>query len=296
MSWLKNALSAAHAPKESIIGILKHNLGGQHPGRSRDVVHASDISEDHFCPRKWAFLDLKNAKTAPETVPVAMDVTFQMGNAAETLLMESWAGDAAVGNWRCRYCGDNRTMMSNPGGFCKDGRKHWWQYLQITSIAERYDVSWSIDGLFNVGSPQLLMTEIKTWNTKEFEKIIVPLPEHRLRTNLYLKLMDESDHPYRSRFNLHEARVLYISRGYGIMNSQWKEILPFKEFVVKRNDVDTKLALQKALALKMFRVNKPMPSGICATALDKVAKECSCCPECFSGQFPAQLKVEELVI
>jgi hypothetical protein len=32
--------------------------------------------------------------------------------------------------------------------------------------------------------------------------------------------------------------VLYISRGYGKLNAEWNEILPFKEFVVKRNDLD----------------------------------------------------------
>lgn len=294
MTWLKAAMIASSKPKESVIAILKKNLGGMQEGRSRDVVHASNITKTDFCPRNWAFLDMKAVKAEPEFLPAAMDVTYQMGVAAETLFAEEWLGDAAIGNWRCRRCHEQRTMTSKPNGFCKDGVKHWWQYLQIVVEAEEYGVSGSIDCLVNVGVPKLMMTEVKTINPVDFEKIIVPLPEHRLRTNLYMALVAGSQHPFKEKFNLLEARVLYISRGYGKMNEAWNEILPFKEFEVKRNDDDLKPVLQRAKALKLFREGKGMPSGICATALDKIAQKCKSCTYCFSGQFPATVKWEEL--
>lgn len=294
MSWLKAAMLATAKPKESVIAILKKNLGGPQEGRSREIVHASDITKVEFCPRKWAFMDLKAIKSESEYLPVAMDVTFQMGLAAETLLVEEWLGASSVGNWLCRRCGDQRTMVNKPSGFCKDGKSHWWQYIQTVVESEDYAVSGSIDCLVDVGSSKLMLTEIKTMNPTDFEKIIVPLPEHRLRTNLYLALVSLSNNPYKERFNLLEARVLYISRGYGKMNEVWNEILPFKEFEVKRDDADLKPALQKAKALKLFREGKGMPSGICATAMDKIAKTCSCCTYCFSGQFPATIQCGEL--
>lgn len=294
MSWLKVAMLQSNTPKESIIAVLKKNLGGYETGRSREQLHASDITSSEFCPRQWAFLDLKAVKAEEKWIPTALRVTFDMGLAAETLFVEEWAGSHAVGNWKCRKCGDQRTMVPKPIGFCKDGTKHWWEYVQIIVEAPEYGLTGSIDCLFDVDTPKLMVTEIKTMNPVEFEKIIVPLPEHRLRTNLYLKLIAESNHPYKDKFNLLEARVVYISRGYGKMNTTWDEILPFKEHIVMRDDAALVPFLQRAKALKMFRDEKGMPSGICSTALDKIAKKCNCCTYCFSGKFEPVVKWETL--
>lgn len=285
-SWMKNALLKATKPKQSVIGVLKQTLGGPRPGRSMKVLHASDVTKTDFCPRRWAFFDVLEKDPPMDQVSVALAVTFDMGLAAERMLVEEWAGDAVVGNWRCRYCHDQRTMTINPGGHCKDGRKHWWQYLQLV-VTDHFDIQGGIDALFNIGAPQLVVTEIKTLNTKEFEDILVPMPEHRLRTSLYLRMLDESQHPFRDKINLTEARVVYISRGYGKLHPQWNEILPFKEFIVKRNDVDLADALKRAVALQQFRQSGLMPGGICTTAFDKIAKNCSVCQPCFSGKYPA---------
>ena len=64
---------------------------------------------------------------------------------------------------------------------------------------------------------------------------------------------------------------------------EWNEILPFREFIVKRNDADLAEFLKRAKALKTFREGAVMPLGICTTALDKIAKQCSVCQPCFSG-------------
>jgi len=137
-----------------------------------------------------------------------------------------------------------------------------------------------------------VITEIKTMNKNDFDKILTPLPEHRLRTNLYMWILDKSLHPFRDKINTQEARVLYVSRGYGKMNATWNEILPFKEFTVKRNDPDLDEFLKRATSLQVFRgAQQTMPSGICATAVDKIAKQCSVCPQCFSGDYPAGKQV-----
>ena len=47
-----------------------------------------------------------------------------------------------------------------------------------------------------------MVTEVKTMNPTEFEPILVPFPEHRLRTNLYLWILEQSPAPT-SRKNLH---------------------------------------------------------------------------------------------
>lgn len=267
--------------------MLKQQLGGPQPGRPMDVLHASDVTRLDFCPRRWAFFDLLDKSPMMQVVSTAMDVTFQIGRLIERMVVEEWAGDAVIGNWQCRLCGDARSMVPHPGGHCKTGKKHWWEYRQMVVEAPEYGIQGAIDSLFNVGAPQLLVTEIKTLNPTDFESILVPQPEHRLRTNLYLKIIAESHHPYKLQINTEESRVLYISRGYGKLHPEWDEILPFKEFVVKRHDGDLALYLQRAQALRVFRTEGLMPPGICATALDKIAKKCSVCALCFSGSFPA---------
>lgn len=286
-SWLRLAIHKATRPKQSIISVLKQNLGGSKKGRSMDVLHASDVTKYDFCPRRWALFALLDKDPPLETASTALDVTFRMGHLIESMVIEEWAGDAVIGDWRCRLCGEQRSMTSKPKGCCHTGKKHWWQHLQTRVSAPNYGIQGGIDALFNIGAPQLMVTELKTMNPVEFDQILTPLPEHRLRTNLYLKIVEESEHPHKEKICTSEARVLYISRGYGKLNAEWNEILPFKEFVVKRNDADLVEYLNRAAALHTFRQSGLMPNGICATALDKIAKSCSVCAQCFSGTYPA---------
>jgi hypothetical protein len=287
MSWLKNAIHQAIKPKHSVIGVLKQQLGGMEPGRSMDVVHASDVTKPEFCPRQWALFDLFDKDPSQDFVPTAMDVTYRLGTETERLLVEDWGGESVIGNWICRHCQVTRSMSPHPEGRCASGKHHWWEYCQVIVESKEYGIQGSLDSLFNLGAPQLFIVEVKTLNPKEFEDILVPQPEHRLRTNLYMWIVEHSQHPYRDKINTKEARVLYVSRSYGKMNPDWEEILPFKEFIVKRNDGDLQEFLKRAMGLKTFREQGLMPFGICLTALDKTAKKCSVCQQCFSGQYPA---------
>jgi hypothetical protein len=83
-------------------------------------------------------------------------------------------------------------------------------------------------------------------------------------------------------------------RTYGKKHPDWNEILPWKEFIVQRDDETLKPVLQRSKALRVFRTEGKMPSGICGTALDKVAQRCKFCQHCFSGEYPAQVQIESL--
>jgi hypothetical protein len=298
VGWLKKAMAQQAKPKESVIGVLKKNLGGPREKRSRHQLHASDITQLDFCPRQWALHDLQGVKAQSEYLSLALEATFDLGCSTADLLIHKWAGDYVVGNWICRRCEQQRTMTTIPKGICPDAkgknREHLWRYQEVTFEAPEYGLVGSIDALFILG-PLLRVTELKILAADEFDKILAPLPEHRIRTSLYLRLIAESTSIYKSRFNLHEASVLYVSRGYGRKNADHKtpygadEIMPFREFEIQRDDVVTKEPLQKAKALKVFRDDHKMPTGICATAMDKWAKNCDVCQLCFSGQYPAQV-------
>lgn len=288
--WLKSAAKTLNVPKESVIVTMKKNMQGYEKGRSRNVVHASDITKPDFCPRNEAFLDMQSVTHGKEQfISAALRATFDIGSETERLIVEKWGGEAIVGNWNCRTCGKSKSMSTKPLDGCNGLSKCDWRYMQWVAYSLEYGVSGSVDSLWNLGTPLWMMAELKIMAPDEFEKIIAPLPEHRLRTALYLKLIADSDSVYVGKVNLFEARVIYTSRAYGKKNdAHGGEILPWKEYVVERNDEEVQPILNKAKQLKIFRETKAMPSGICPTALDPKAKKCSNCAVCFSGTHPAQ--------
>lgn len=303
MSWLKKAVINSQAPKLGVIDILRKNMGGYTEARSHKVIHASDITKPGFCPRHIALLDLMEQTKKNEYISTALQATFDIGHATAELVVEEWMGKNAIGNWRCLRCDKQHTMTSKPEpwGCTVNGKtgvqKHIWKYVEPSFVSKEYAVSGSLDVLADVGA-KWLVTELKIINVDDFEKMLAPLPEHRIRTSLYLKLIADSDSPYKDMINLHEASVLYVSRGYGKKHAVHQEILPFKEYRVVRDDTSYVEPLKKAKQIKVYRDSVVstalgpssflMPSGICHTALDKQAKVCTTCTACFSGKYISQ--------
>jgi hypothetical protein len=291
--WLKNAVINSAQPKMSIVTRIKMNTGGFVPARSIATVHASDVTKPDFCPRHWALLDLTAKEKKDDYISTALQCTFDMGKAAARLVTDQWLGEAAVGHWDCLSCGDQRSFCSKPSVGCTKLGKCNWQYREVVFTSQEYGVSGSVDVMVDLGVFLVAITELKIIKVEDFELIKQPLAEHVQRTQLYMTLAADSASPFKNKLNLHEARVLYVSRGYGKKNLDHNgEILPFKEFVVKRDDERMKPLLFKAKQVKVFRdglkyggVN--MPSGICEQPTDKHAVKCSTCKDCFSGSFPA---------
>lgn len=291
MSWLAAATKAAGTPKVSIIQTLKSNMAEFQPARDPSVVHASDITNTSFCPRAWVLRDQAGDKPKGQWISTALKATFDLGHATAKELIENWGADTVVGHWDCKSCKAQRTFSKRPTTGCtKTDRVCNWEYREVDFQSVEYAVSGSLDVLFDLGVPKLALTELKTYAADEFDKMLAPLPEHRIRTQVYMKIVSDSGSPYKDKINLHEARVLYVSRGFGRMNKEHNEILPFREFVVPRDDQDSEvqLALNKGKQIKLYRENQLMPSGLCGTPLDKQAKACKYCSECFSGKKPAQ--------
>lgn len=291
MSWLKSATLAAGLPKNSIIQALKTRMQGYEDARDHLIVHASDVTKNDFCPRRWAFYGLTSTKPKGGWVGAALRATFDLGHAMAKEFIENWCKDFAVGNWKCSTCGTCSTMSNKPKEGClKSGQGRCnWEYCEVQFESKEYGISGSIDVFLDLGGLGLMTTELKTYAADEFDKMKTVLPEHKCRTRLYLKIIADSSSPWKSKINLHSARVLYVSRGFGRMNDEYKEILPFREFIVDRSDqdLDVLIALNKAKQVKTYRTHQLMPSGICATPLDKTAKTCSHCQLCFSGKYPS---------
>jgi hypothetical protein len=278
--WLKNAVVDGNAPKMSIIHRLKTNVGGYQKSRGYTVVHASDVTKPNFCPRHIALLDVLKKKAPDEYISSALQATFDVGNATARLVTDHWLGEYAVGNWVCESCGEQRSFCKKPANGCKKLGSCAWHYREVIFESQEYGVRGSIDVMVDLGVLALNVTELKIIKPEDFADIKAPLAEHTIRTALYLKIIADSDSPYREKINLHEARVLYASRGYGKKNLDHNgEILPWKEYVVKRDDERVQPLLNMAKQVKIFREDPahPMPAGICTLPTDKYAKSCSTC-------------------
>lgn len=288
MSFMKTAVVNSQAPKDDIISVLRKRVGGYETARSHKTIHASDITKPDFCPRHLAFLDLFEKGKKGSYIATAMQMTFDIGNMTATLVREEWAGESAIGNWVCRRCSKSVDFTTKPKVGCAQHKDCIWQYKEMNFVSKEYGVSGSIDVLFKLDAPKPIVTELKIIRVEDFETMVAPLPEHRIRTSLYLKLVADSDTKWKDSINLHEARVLYVSRGYGKKHLTYNEILPLKEYQVVRDDALLSKPLAKAKQIKIFREEGLMPQGICATTLDKTAKACGMCAECFSGKYPPQ--------
>lgn len=291
VTFLKAAVQDALGPKKSIIDIMRKELGGYQPARSHETVHASDITKPDFCPRQTALLTILKLKKKDEYISTALQTTFDIGNQIGDLFCEQWAGQHVWGNWRCCKCDSLVTFKQKPLNVpCKHGGKCEWKYEEVKFISQKYQVSGSLDAIMDLGAPKLFVTELKIIAVDAFEKLVAPLAEHRIRTNLYLNLVENSSSAFNGRINTQEARVFYISRGFGKKHPEYNEILPFKEFKVERDDSSLAPYLKKAEEVVVFKKTGAIPHGICKTSMDSPAKKCSVCKQCFSGKYPATQK------
>lgn len=282
LTWLSKSVQEALTPKKTIIDVLKSNLGGWKPARSHLTTHASDITKEGFCPRQTCLLILTGKDKKDEYINTALQATFDVGNATGDIVVERWAGDSMVGNWECRKCLHRATFVHKPSMACKTGGRCDFRYEEVRFHDKEFDVSGSLDALFDLGSSKLHVTELKIINVSDFEKIVAPLAEHRIRTSMYLKIIENSKSPYRNKINLKTAKVLYVSRGFGKKHPSYNEILPFKEFDIERNDESVEPYLAKAKLIKVYKETGAMPPRLCKSETDKLAKKCAVCTECFA--------------
>lgn len=286
MVFMKNVVGDAQAAKTSILKIMSQNIGGMQKARSHKTVHASDVTKTDFCPKQFALLDIYDLKKKDEYINTALQATFDIGNSTAQVFTDKWAGDSIIGNWSCAACGKIVSFKEKPKDGCPTMKRCDWKYEEVNFVSPEYEISGSIDAILDLLAPKLFITELKIIKAEDFNDIVAPLAEHRIRTSMYMKIIEESDSVYRTRLNVQEARVFYISRGYGKKNLTSGEIVPFKEFIVKRDDTAVMPYLNKAKEVKLFRHKGVIPQGVCKTALDAKAKKCAACVQCFSGAHP----------
>lgn len=283
-------------PKDSLRFLLHKHLACFEPGRPLKRVHASELTKDGgLCPRYYALHDLTGADPKDRWLTTSENMTYRLGHALQREVTHIFADMGKVmAHWRCQSCKTLYEFQKKPAK-CQCGCKAF-EAEEVRFESAVNGASCGVDMLFIPSGPKLKVTELKTMAADEFKTLVAPLAEHKLRTGMYLRLIEESKHPWSNLVDTKEATILYISKSaYGNAAPDLKSMglsdtfSPFKEFPVGRNDKDTTPLLHPAKVVKQFRDKKiGMPCGVCATAMSKRAQGCGMRKACFSGQFPGE--------
>ena len=296
MLFLKKTFEAKKQRAKGIIPLLDSKLAGFKSQRSYKTLHVSALTkESGFCPREVVLMQILNRQRKGSYVSMALQVAFDNGNALHDLVRNVWLRDEVVGRWHCLGCSGEIPFSKRPKGACIRCHRDLWEYREEEFTDPATKVVGSIDFFLDLDEGKLVACEAKSIDKDLFNALRAPLAEHRIRTQAYLTLIARSGRPEVGRIELSYGRLLYISKGFGVKNEAFGKVMPFKEFLVDRNDPSGLATLAKAGLVESFRQGGPIPSGICPTAYAKRAKGCAVAAECFSGKFPAGacLKVNE---
>lgn len=295
MKFLKKA--ADFAPKKSAKYLLHEHLGGFGKGRSLKTLHASELTKpEGLCPRMYALSDVVKVNPKDEWLSTSQVMTFQIGRDQEENIV-NWFADMgrAICHWKCVACGTTHEFCSRPIG-CKECGTKAFKPKEVRFVSAINGASCGVDMLLNMGEGKLRPFELKTMDKDEFKALLAPLAEHKLRTNFYLRIIDESASQWSSLINTNKAGVLYTSKGgFGVADPELKKwnipesFSPFKEWEVTRDDEATDYLAERAQIVHDYRAGKiGMPQGLCKTAFDKRAQGCVCKKPCWSGDHPVK--------
>lgn len=294
---------------DSLLYHLHHKMAGPQAARPTKKVHASEmyktifdgwaIKTHEFCPREYALLDVLKKDRPEEFITAAQQKTFDEGNMTAEWLIGMFADlGLAVGDWECRACGEMHKFRRRPVQCDAKSCGHkYFKYHEVRFLSEQSGISCGVDMLFLNRQKKLEALEFKSMKDEDFKALAGPMAEHKWRTNLYMRIVSNSDDPRKDRIDCTRARVLYVCKGgWGWKDPEIKRygkpdetFSPFKEFTIKRDDKVTQVKWEHAVRLKQFRDKKKgMPLGLCPTSFCTRASVCSVREHCFSGKYPGE--------
>jgi len=296
LKFLKR-LTDDHLSQRSLVELLNTRLAGRREKRSHKIVHVSTVTDSDlgFCPRQFALLDLLEQKLPAEYINAATQVAFDNGSALHDLCRNKWLRHDVIGMWQCAECGEKRHFSKLPTTVDAGNKNHHhvWEYHEEVFVDHETGVSGSIDFFVDLGNKKITPVEAKSIDKDQFAKLAGPMAKHRIRSQMYLALIDRvATKEVKEQIDLTHARILYISKGFGKKSPDMgKVILPFREFSIQRNDVAVAPYFELARQLHLRRKGGPMPKVICVNHLDRRAQPCPVAKACFSGKYPAGVKI-----
>lgn len=296
----------------SVKNMIHKELASWEPARDPKHLHASDLMKDlEFCPREYALLDLTGLKPKGQYIGTAQRITFDHGKDMENRMRNDWLRYAAVGFWKCRGCGHLSQFGKAPKSWCNTCKANLWDYTEARFSSASSGISGGVDLFLDVGDTKHRLVEIKSMDKDMFKELAAPLAEHKFRTSLYLRLVEEElaniakfstgsslAGMHSGAINVNRGHLLYVSKSFGFKDTSLAEagikdapFSPFKEFIIERDDKLTDISYSKAKALHVFRQDPAVgiPAGVCSSGLIKRAQKCSCVAPCFSGNYASTI-------
>jgi len=271
-------------PEVSIKSLINGNVGGFSKPRSKVHIHASDLTKEiEYCPREVRLMELLKKKYKDEWIPTELQITFDDGNDKQSRINNIYLDKYMLGPWRCASCGQtNKWHEGKPEEFCCKIPN--WLYEEPHLVDEYSGTQGAVDGIIKFpGLTLARMMENKIMAVEMFKKLKAPLAEHKLRTQLYLYLLDVSGVGEKRQIDTKIGHVFYCMRGHGAKDDTGS-ISPFKEYTVERNDDNIKPLIKKARQLTVSRISANMiPPPVCINAMCSRAGKCKVSKECFSG-------------
>jgi len=294
LKFLKK-LQDDHLSQRSLIELLDKRLAGPEAARSHKEVHVSTVTDDElgFCSRQYALLDVLEQKLPPKYINAATRVAFDNGTALHDLCRNKWLRHDVIGMWKCRQCKDVRHFSKLPPLKTDGGtHSHEWEYHEEEFVDPATKITGSIDFFVDLGNGKLTVVECKSIDKDQFATLAGPMAKHRIRTQMYLTLIERTaTKAIKDQIDLSHGRILYISKGFGKKHIEFQKVLPLKEFSVSRNDEAVDKYFAMGQVLHDFRKGGGLPPLTCGSHQDKRAKECGVCKACFSGKYPAGVKL-----
>lgn len=291
ISFLKR-LTDDHLSQRSLVELLNQRLSGKREKRSHKIVHVSTVADSDlgFCPRQFALLDVLDQKLPQEYIGAATRVAFDNGDALHDLCRDRWLRNDVIGCWECKTCKEKRHFSKLPAAK-SETHAHHWVYREEEFKDEVSGITGSIDFFVDLGNKKITPVEVKTIDKDQFAKLAGPLAKHRIRSQMYLALIDRvAPAAVKEQIDLTHSRILYISKGFGVKVVDIGKVLPFREFSIRRNDEAVAPYFELGRQLAAFRKGGPMPKVICVNHMDPRARPCPVARECFSGKYPAGVK------
>jgi len=301
LKFIKRARNKrAGQESDDLLYHLHRTMSGKSPARTIKRVHASELFKDpsfEFCPRESALLGKLKRERPDEFVSTASRSSFDHGDMYANWLIGKLAdAKLVVGDWQCLHCVHMYELQDRPKKCSECGHKHF-EHIEHRFKSRTSGVSCGVDAIRKTVSGKHKAIEIKSMKKEEFSKLVAPLAEHKIRTNLYLRIIEDSNDPIRHKMDTNKAEIVYILKGGWerfIKPKDWKfeddSYTVFKVFEIERDDTKTETKFQHAIRLKDFREGKKgMPLGLCSSVHCERARNCSVKKECFSGKYPGKV-------
>jgi hypothetical protein len=226
-------------------------------------------------------------------------LVWALGHATEEIIVE-WASEAGLvlGDWRCVHCGWAVAFSKRPSACVECGTKAEFRYEEVRVVSSVSGIGCGIDMLVRLPHKSLLtVVEIKSLKQDQFQSLKTAFGEHRLRTNLYMRCIEESDLPWRGMIDTTKGIVLYVCKqGWGVKDTKIpamgfgeKPFTAFKEFEIERDDSLTQYLVDLAEPLENWKkevkrtkdLHRVPPAGICPNMLCPRAQTCEVREQCF---------------